>query len=463
MRNHIVKRRLAMALPVAIALLTLACKDDITIDRVREADYDTGHSTVYLRNDDNSRRATGIELREATFVRKVCLGLTKGVETPCRTTLSVDQTAVESYNKTNFTTYDAFPAAQVSFDNGGVVSLGKWQTLSLPMGITLEKGALAAGKYLLPIAIDREALGGGISSDREGSTLYYVITVGDPAPDNTKPYKTLCYVEVNGHNLLNTGAYTLATSGKQLMDIVVIFAANVNYNYDEQRPYLKFNENVRHILTHRDKYVKPLQDKGIKVILCVLGNHDFTGVASLGGDVATEFALECRNAIEAYGLDGIDLDDEWSSYNSSSPVGGASGKKMGELVLALRKAMPDKLLTVFNWGLSSSIPTTVNGEAVADAVDLAMQGSYGSYSSYTPYGLPKSRYCPLAVWVNPSNRTPSTSTLAYYSQSIINDGCGGIFFYDLTKDDASAYFSYASNVLFGEATVVSGPLYDKDF
>ena len=41
--------------------------------------------------------------------------------------------------------------------------------------------------------------------------------------------KGVCYVEVNNNDIRNVGKYKLST-GQQLFDIAIIFAANINYN-----------------------------------------------------------------------------------------------------------------------------------------------------------------------------------------------------------------------------------------
>src|SRR3954471_15261310 len=41
---------------------------------------------------------------------------------------------------------------------------------------------------------------------------------------------TVAYIEVNDHSMLNAGKYTLANGGAQVIDVAVIFAANINYD-----------------------------------------------------------------------------------------------------------------------------------------------------------------------------------------------------------------------------------------
>ena len=91
--------------------------------------------------------------------------------------------------------------------------------------------------------------------------------------------KLFSFTEVNDTNPLNNLNFTLKNSGKPLIDMVVLFSANINYDAANDKVFVSNNPNVQHLLTNRAKYLKPLQDKGIKVILSILGNHDRSGIA----------------------------------------------------------------------------------------------------------------------------------------------------------------------------------------
>ena len=84
--------------------------------------------------------------------------------------------------------------------------------------------------------------------------------------------KTVCYVEVNNNNFSNVAKYSLS-SGQPLFDIGIIFAANINYNTSTQKATLFFNTQVTNVLANRATYIQPIQARGTKVLLSVLGNH----------------------------------------------------------------------------------------------------------------------------------------------------------------------------------------------
>lgn len=50
--------------------------------------------------------------------------------------------------------------------------------------------------------------------------------------------------------------------------------------------------------------------------MSILGNHDDAGMRSLSEEGAKAFAKELKYYVDIYGLDGIDFDDEYSSYSA---------------------------------------------------------------------------------------------------------------------------------------------------
>ncbi|MDR1232395.1 MAG: hypothetical protein LBK61_13460 [Spirochaetaceae bacterium] len=140
---------------------------------------------------------------------------------------------------------------------------------------------------------------------------------GDKTIDGTgTKVKTAVYIEVNDDNPLNAGSYILE-DGTYLFDYVVLFAANIrnrDSNATPKMPYLHLNNNVQKILDNRNKYIKPLQDKGIKVLLGLLGDHDGVGFGTMNAAERTAFITSLKTTVDAYGLDGVDFDDEWASF-----------------------------------------------------------------------------------------------------------------------------------------------------
>ncbi|MDK7751151.1 chitinase, partial [Brevibacterium sp. UMB10442] len=106
--------------------------------------------------------------------------------------------------------------------------------------------------------------------------------------------------------------FTLKNSKKYFFDQVVLFAGNINYNEETGEVYNKNNENVTQLLNYKEKYLAPLRAKGIKVIMGILGNWDRAALTNLTEEGAKAFARHMKAMCDAYDLDGVFLDDEYS-------------------------------------------------------------------------------------------------------------------------------------------------------
>src|SRR3954469_4526711 len=236
---------------------------------------------------------------------------------------------------------------------------------------------------------------------------------------------TVAYIEVNDHSMLNAGKYTLANGGAQVIDVAVIFAANINY--DGSNAYLYFNENVQNVLDNVATQVRPLQQKGIKVLLSILGNHQGAGFANFPTKSAADaFAQQLADAVNRYGLDGIDFDDEYVEYGNNG-TGQPNDFSFVYLVQALRQKLPaGKLITLYDIGPAST-KLKYGGVNLANTFDYAWQPYYGSYSANPAFA--KSKYSPAAV----SYTATSQSTAASFAQRTVADGYGVFLTYNLTE------------------------------
>lgn len=263
----------------------------------------------------------------------------------------------------------------------------------------------------------------------------------------------ICYVEVNNNNLLNAGAYKLQTSNSYLFNVVNIFAANINYDTSRGRAYLYSNNNVTKVLTNADTYIKPLQQKGIKVVLTILGNHQGAGICNFPTrEAAKDFALQLANTVNTYGLDGIDFDDEYSEYGKNG-TGQPNDSSFVMLVQELRALLPNKIISFYYYGPAAS-RLSWNGARVGDNVNYSWNAMYGTFSAPNVPPLTKAQISPAAVWMgNTSNST--TSSLAAQTK---NGGYGVFMWYDLHGTNETSQLSAGTQTLYGEPTVLSSPL-----
>jgi hypothetical protein len=463
---------------MVVAALCMACDEAIvtgTIDADDEQPFVTALALQgFLRDAGTARTAIPVEVRADTEVQ-VYLGLTKATGDAATARVAVDAARVDAYNTANNTEYPAFPAAQVSISNNGSLSVAKWQTSSDPLAVTLAKGTLEEATYLLPLAVTSS----DVTIPETEKVLYYFVKVAGATPSTAKPggVVSICYVEVGSNNPLNVGAYTLKNSGIPFFDICIIFAANLNYDVAASRPYIHFNESVAHLLKNRDKYIKPLQDKGIKVLLDILPNHYGIGWNNLNAAAAKDLAYQLRAIVDAYGLDGIDFDEEWADYGTNG-LPGENTTSYRRMVYEMRQAMPDKLITMYYIGTNNSFATQIEGINPGDLVDYA----YWAYYNPTDVqdvpatgflGMTRAKWGPYPYAFHGTNGITAYPPISTANVTSLKDGGYGVnLMYDLrgksnTHPD-DEYMDYSdrltifSNILYGEETV-AGEIYQKDW
>lgn len=269
------------------------------------------------------------------------------------------------------------------------------------------------------------------------------------APAKSGPI-SVAYIEVNNDSMLNVGKYTLANGGANVFDLGVIFAANINYDTAKKAAYLSFNDNVQRVLDNAATQIRPLQAKGIKVTLSILGNHQGAGFANFGSQqAAAAFAKQLSDTVAKYGLDGIDFDDEYAEYGNNG-TGQPNASSFVQLVTALRANMPDKILSLYNIGPSAS-RLSYGGVDVTTKFTYAWNPYYGTWS-VPPMALPKSRLSPAAVQI----ASTSTSTAADFARRTVSGGYGVYLTYNLGATDSHTYISSFTKELYGSDAVYTG-------
>ncbi len=244
--------------------------------------------------------------------------------------------------------------------------------------------------------------------------------------------KITIYVETNDVNPLNAGDYLLS-DGTPYASIVELFASNIHKEIvgGIVRPTLYLNDKMTNLLENggTEKYIKPLQDKGIKVLLTVLGDWAGIGLANMNDTQAEQFAKILAYAVEKYGLDGIGFDDEYANYSSSLVSG-----SFGNIITKLRGLMPaDKLITVFEWGNVGSSQINATAGALIDYV-------YTNFSAYDTYigvaGVTKERFAPESINLGGIFSASQIRNYGNAAYDVAENGYGAIMHFNLrTKSD----------------------------
>lgn len=375
-------------------------------------------------------------------------------------TFTVSQEVLDAYNQANNTSYQMYPSDLISFDGQGSILANEKKSSNVTMTVKPNTVATNGSVFAIPVTVANDGV-------KKSAEYIFLVTAKDSRPTTDKGVgnKQVMYIEVNNESLLNVGEYTVASTGRPFFDMVYIFAANINFNTVTGKMYINCNENVQYILDNADRIIRPLQEKGIKVGLSILGNWDGTGVANLTDETAKDFAKEIKNYIEAYGLDGVNFDDEWSDYGSKKPnalgliTDEPSGDAYGRLIYETRQLLPNKLITVYEIGYTPDQSTAVDGTYIKDIVDYCYQPYYGSFASSSYVGVPNSQYFGLAVDCN------STLWALNYINQTKENGHAGVMYYNLKSSNAEETANYLNYYVGGELlndqVVWSGKTYSQ--
>lgn len=374
-----------------------------------------------------------------------------------RVTFAIAPEALEAYNKVNGTNYTAYEG--VSLSNGGVATVPAGQLRSDYVAVSVPAGGNGNAVAITAVADQ----GGSVSSKNE-AFIYQVAVLDAPVYD--KAIKNLCYIEVNNDNPLNAGEYTLS-DGKPFFDIVSVFAANINLNA-EGMPYIHCNDQVTFVLEHADEIIRPLQEKGIKVHLSILGNHDDAGMRSLSAEGAEAFAKELKMYADIYGFDGFDFDDEYSSYAENNFKGSAqSGRGVvaslaectsanyTKLMEACRKLLPKGESTFgIYWYIDDDQPV---GENLEELIDYAVYGAYGAFDEYRQQDISNAIEAPYAITLSGLDATGEMKAVSVnekYLNKVKKEGFGYFAFYDLKANRVyTKEFNQVAEILWNGLTV----------
>ena len=384
------------------AAVTVACDDDVkvgTVDTDKLAVPD--NDVVYITDAAGMRNYSNIEFRDNTTTQLVVNG---GGASNATVTFSYDAAVLDQYNAANGTAFKALPQNMVNFANGGAVaitsgsnkaaidytltsdgSLDHNETYVLPLKVQISGGSQLGSTDMTKIIFVRDM------TNLPDPTKYVVDFITGETVPGTKMFATL---EINDTNPLCLTSYTLKNSGKSLFDAVVLFSSNINYNETTGKVYIHNNENIQAVLSNYDKYIKPLKDRGMKVYLSILGNWDCAGISYLTDETARYFAKEVKAMCDAYNLDGVFWDDEYSQISEPVLPGfvipADSYERASRLIYEVWKVQPHRENIAYNFSSTYQL-YEIDGVQPGEYCKYAFH-NYGGSSDLTPCypGMPKS-------------------------------------------------------------------------
>lgn len=469
--KHCYKIRIAAWSLLLFGVVFTACEDDLTITTGNDNIFETVDGTYgSVRSAAGAKQLTTIAIKDnKAGAGHLFFELSKNAETDVQVTFKIDADALAAYNAANSTNYQMYPTDKLSLENGGKVTIAAGSKRSESLELDINPGGTVGTTYA--VAISATAGNGVEVSSNTQSYIYLVENLGvTPDPATKGDIKNLVYVEVNNESPLNAGEYMV--DGVPFFDIVSIFAANINLDSDG-RPYIFCNDQVSFVLANADKIIRPLQQKGIKVHLSILGNHDDAGMRSLNEKGAKAFAKELKAYIDIYGLDGFDFDDEYSSYAEGNYKGTSGSVVSSEsectpenykkLLEECRKIMPKEEDVTFGiyWYTADDHPM---GSGLENLIDYSVYGTYGAFRDYYGQDIPKEIQAPYAITLvsEDGGNLNKISVNDTHLDNVVNGGYKYFAFYNLGSSRMyESYFDKVAAKLWNKNVSWTGNYYTR--
>ncbi len=458
-----------------IAFAAVSCSDEVNYGNIQAPDVNDPDAELLFVTDENGNatQTVDVEFRDNKQVPMV-INSTKPASKAHNVQFAYDATALDEFNKTHGTELVAIPESFVQFENGGIAALQQGETQSQPVQMTLTSdGSLDhEATYAVPVRVTTTT--GTVAAS--SATRIYVVrdltalpdchkTVLDEEGNEVDGVKIFSCMEVNDTNPLNNLRYTLKNSGKYMVDALIIFSGNINYDPDRACVYFNANPNVQALLDNREKYLKPLQDRGMKVIMGVLCNHDRACISNLADETARKFALEMKALCDAYQLDGVFYDDEYCSPITPPPPGftARSRKQVSRLIYEIWKLQPERWNVAYAYSMTSSLEE-VDGVPAGVYCQYALHDYGGSYDLSGNYpGMPKSNMG-LYSQEFAQGRFASENNL----RNMRKNGYGSHMVFAMDPNRSNAYrqddaMGNCARAFYDDEVVINLPIYKKDW
>ncbi len=318
------------------------------------------------------------------------------------------------------------------------------------------------GTYYAPVVIKDGLIEESflIRVDKDGEYVKLTEEHKKPLPPNynsyTEPLKMVAYVETNDYDIRNMGQFILKDTKEPIFDMVVLFAANMNYDRKKDKRYIFFNDKLQPIIKNPEIYIKPLTDRGIKVIIDILPNHQGVGYHNFQNyEEALEFAKEAKMWTDKLGIDGWDIDEEYAEYNKlpEYPYTRASALWY---IKAMKEVMPDKLLTCYDYNNPLSAgQTDSDGKTPKDYLDFIVSDYW--VQGANSLGMSPKKYAAYSVEANRVGTHVAERSAKYN----LDSGNGGMMIFaikgpEIANGKTAKDLSKATKLFYGQECIFSG-------
>ena len=297
----------------------------------------------------------------------------------------VDATLLDDYNAADGVERTLLPEANYEFPDGKVLDLSSEAQRSALKRVKFTAAGLAAGEYVLPLTV------AGQDAPDANKTLYYNVSVRQPYTDE--------YALHDGHDLffvfyINTNDFQPLLAQDYIMrkklargttvawydavgNIINLRTVMLDYDAATGRALLNLGNDMRYVLDHAVKYIRPLQEHGSKVCISIEGSGKGLGFCNLTDGQIVDFVAQVKTVVEEFGIDGINLWDRGSEYGKEG-MPAMNTASYPKLIKALREALGrEKLLTVTVYEEPTATfwdTQATGGIAVGDYIDYAWSG-----------------------------------------------------------------------------------------
>lgn len=286
---------------------------------------------------------------------------------------AANEALVDTYNSTFAASAVVLPSANYSLSSDAFsIETG---AQSAQITVTLNAEGLDAGtSYVLPLSA-------AAPEDGDAALVAYIaVSVRSVfETDLAVNYdygKCIFYVNTEKYSpLMFTRFYFQAGfSGDNYFTptfIVNLRRSNITIDSSIGRAELSLGYDLSYVLEHRSRYIMPLQDLGIKVLLSIDG-EDGIGFCQLSDEQIADFTSQVVSTVNKYGLDGVNLFDR-----NATCTGEIDKTSYPKLIKVLKEALGEKLVTVVDYEDPTAYfgdTSVTGGISVGDYLDYAWQG-----------------------------------------------------------------------------------------
>lgn len=246
-------------------------------------------------------------------------------------------------------------------------------------------------------------------------------------------------------NPLNALSYVLP-DGSPFFDIVTLEEASFHEMSDH-------NPDLWGGGPDYEKFVKPLQDKGIKVLLTIRSGSGRWGFANLTDAQIEDLATQIHEEVMKSKLNGVNLVDLGADYDDAYQPR-PNDTSYSKMILALREKLSDKrVITLRHVGYSS----TLSQEAVK-AIDRAWLFSGGATVYSVPAGAPEfpnRKWAPMRIPVGNRQSSLLQTRIKINTRRALADEMGAIAFHLLDTVDVSTTLTPVAQAIYGDSVIVT--------